>query len=70
MIWETYLFNELLVDADDAQDTGNPFNYSWLLILISFVAWEEPPEYQGVDVHVPCKGARYHNIWFNKDNPQ
>ena len=70
MNYETYLLNELLFDATNVQDKVNPLNYSWLLILISFFAWEELPEYQGVDVLVPCRGAKYQNLWFNKENPQ
>ena len=68
--WSTYLLNEFLVDAINVQEKGNPFNYSWILILISFVAWEESLDYQGVDVPVPCWGARYQNIWYDKENTQ
>ena len=60
--WLTYLLNEMLVDAKEVQEKVNPFQYSWLLILIYFVAWEEPLNYQGVDVPVPCRGSRYQNI--------
>ena len=56
--WSQYILNELLADAKEAQDKGSTFHYSWLLILISFVAWEEPTNYQGVDVSVLCQGAR------------
>ena len=38
--WSQYLLNELLEDAEEAEEKGNTFHYSWLLILISFVAWE------------------------------
>ena len=52
-----YLLNELLVYAEEAQEKGNTFHYSWLLILISFVAWEEPANCQGVYVPIGCRGA-------------
>ena len=69
MNWLTYLLNELLEDAADAQEKGNILNYSWLLILISFVAWEEPLDYQGVDVPRSCRGTKHQNFWVNKENP-
>ena len=50
--WSQYLLNELLADAEEAQEKGNTFHYSWLLILILFVAWEEPLNYQGVDIPI------------------
>ena len=58
------------MDDTDIQEKGNPFNNSWILILISFVAWEDPPDYQGVDLPVPCRGEWYHNLWYDKENPQ
>ena len=68
--WFHYLLNELLAYAEEAQEKGSTFRYSWLLILIVFVAWEEPTKYQGVDVPMPCKGTIYYNIWFDRENPQ
>ena len=54
MNYLTYLLNELLEDVINAQEKGSPFSYSGIFILISFVAWVEPPHYQGLDVLVPC----------------
>ena len=36
-----------------------PFTYSWLLILITLVAWMDLDDYQGMDVEAVkvCKGA-------------
>ena len=42
--------------------------YSWKLILISFVKWAETPNYQGMDVLVPCWGVSYQNLWYDKNN--
>ena len=56
------MLNELLEDVVESQEKGNAFDYSWLIILISFVAWVEPPNYQVVDLLVRCTGARYHNV--------
>jgi hypothetical protein len=38
--WVTYLVNQLEIDCKEAQDQGHEFHFSWLLILITFVAWE------------------------------
>ena len=65
--WSQYLLNKLLADAEEVLEKGSTFHYSWLLILISFVAWEEPANYQGVYVLVLYRGGRYQNIWFEKD---
>ena len=32
--------NQLDIDCREAQDQGHEFHFSWLLILIAFVAWE------------------------------
>ena len=51
------------------QEGKQPFTYSWLLILISLVAWMEPIDYQGMDVEEMkvCKGACYQNLWRVKE---
>ena len=68
--WLTYLLNELLEDVEEVQEKGNPFHYSQLLILIYFVTWEKPPNYQWVDVPFQCRGARQQNLWFEKEKPE
>ena len=68
--WSQYLLNELLEDVKKVQAKGSAFHYSWLLILISFVVWAEPTNYQGVDVLVLCRGIRYQNLWFDKELSQ
>jgi len=42
MNWEKYLINQLELDCRQAQDQGYEFHFSWLLILIAFIAWELP----------------------------
>ena len=64
----TYQLNELLVDCINSQEKGNPFNYSWILILISFVTWIKPPYYQGVDVPVLFWGEQYQKLSYDKEN--
>ena len=46
MNWSLFLLNQLTKNAVVAQDREQPFSYSWLLILISLVAWMEPENYQ------------------------
>jgi hypothetical protein len=36
----SYLVNQLEKDYCEAQDQGYEFHFSWLLILIAFIAWE------------------------------
>ena len=42
--WSQFLVNELLQDAATSEEEGRPFHYVWLLILISFVVWSNPPK--------------------------
>ena len=60
-----FLLNELMEDAVLAQQVGNPFTYSCLLILITLVGWMEPTHYQGMevdDVNI-CRGAQCKDLW-------
>ena len=68
MNWSLFLLNRLLEDALVAQ-TGRPFSYSWLLILIALVAWMEHKDYQPMTVEAVkvCHGARYQNLWWVED---
>jgi hypothetical protein len=40
MNWVSYLINRLEQDFCEAQHQGYELHFSWLLILISFIAWE------------------------------
>jgi hypothetical protein len=40
--WVSYLVNHLEKYCCEAQDQGYEFHFSWLLILINFIAWEMP----------------------------
>jgi len=44
MSWAPFLLNQFLLDCAEAQDKEMEFHYPWLLILIAFIAWEEPEE--------------------------
>jgi hypothetical protein len=40
MNWAKYLVNQLELDCKEARDQGYEFHFSWLLILIAFIAWK------------------------------
>jgi hypothetical protein len=42
MNWAQYLVNQLDLDYRGAQEQGYEIHFSWLLILITFIAWELP----------------------------
>jgi hypothetical protein len=68
MNWANYLVNELEKDCHEAQDLGYEFHYSWLIILITFVAWKMPegatfPEIEPSEPLV----ARFSTLWYTND---
>ena len=66
--WSQFLLNELMDDMVDMQELlSAKFHYSWLLILISFVAWT-PPNYQPMDILVEYINTKFQNLWDDKDN--
>jgi hypothetical protein len=40
MNWEMYLVNHIDQDCREVQDQGYEFHFSWMLILITFIAWD------------------------------
>ena len=66
--WAVYVAKEFLEDARDAQEKGRPFHYSWLIILIALVGWQEPTEAQfaAVPTHIPGI-AKYASLWVSQD---
>ena len=50
------------------EEEKSKFHYSWLLILISFILWLDPPDYQSMDVPIVCLSAKYQNLWEDKEN--
>ena len=44
--WAAYIAKEFLEDVHDAQEKGRSFHYSWLIVLIALVGWQEPTEVQ------------------------
>ena len=66
--WSQFLLNELIDDVEQEQEEPrHKFHYSWLLILISFIMWSNPLDYQPMNVSVLFLGAKYQNLWENKN---
>ena len=67
--WSQYLLNEMLEDGEKAQEESKTkFHYSWLLILISFVVWSDPFDFQLLDVPVFFHVTKYQNLWKDKED--
>jgi hypothetical protein len=65
MNWEKYLVNQLYKDCHEAQDHGYEFHFSWLMILIMFIAWDMPegatfPEIEPSEPLV----AKFTTLWY------
>ena len=67
--WSQFLLNELMDDARKLKEQSmTKFHFSWILILISFVVWALPLDYQSMDIPVELLIMPYQNIWNHKDN--
>jgi hypothetical protein len=68
MNWVKYLVNQLEIDCREAQDQGHEFHFSWLLILIAFVAWELPEgaTFPDIDPFEPL-AAKFSTLWYSND---
>ena len=66
----TFLLNELLANIIDVHERGTHLTYLyWFLILIYFVAWVEPLNYQVMETNVSFRRAQYlKNLWFEEKN--
>ena len=66
MNWSLFLLNQLFKYAVTAQAGEQNFSYSWLLILISSIAWMEQEDYHSMLVVAEkvYKGVRYENLWW------
>lgn len=68
MKWVSYLVNQLEKDFHEAQDQGYEFHFSWLSILISFIAWEmnEGETFPEFELSEPL-AARFTTLWYSSD---
>jgi hypothetical protein len=68
MNWAKYLVKQLELDYREVQDQGYEFHFSWLLILITFIAWEIPegatfPDIKPFELLV----AKFSTFWNSSD---
>jgi hypothetical protein len=68
MNWESYLVNDLEKDYREAHDYGYEFHFSWLLVLIAFVAWKMPQEstFSEIESSEPL-ATRFSTLWYMND---
>jgi len=68
MNWASYLINELEKYCHEAQDLGYDFHFSWLIVLIAFVAWKIPKGSTFLEIE-PSEplAARFSTFWYNND---
>jgi hypothetical protein len=68
MNWVSYLINELEKDCREAQDQGYEFHFSWLLVLITFVAWKMPEgaTFPEIEPSEPL-ATRFSTLWYTND---
>jgi hypothetical protein len=68
MNWVKYLVNQLEIDCREAQDQGHEFHFSWLLLLIAFIAWELPEDatFPDLDPFEPL-AVKFSTLWYSND---
>jgi hypothetical protein len=68
MNWVKYLVNHLELDYREAQDQGYEFHFSWLLILITFIAWEmsEGAAFLDIEPFEPL-AVKFSTLWYSSD---
>jgi hypothetical protein len=68
MNWGNYLVNDLDKECFEAHDHGYEFHFSWLLVLIAFVAWQMPEGENFLEIE-PSEplAARFSTLWYRND---
>lgn len=68
LTWSHCLVEEIHLDCLKAQERRRYFHYSWLLILISLVTWEELVNMDFIK-QLPgcCLAMKYTSLWHLKD---
>jgi hypothetical protein len=63
-----YLVNQLELDCRGVQDQGYEFHFSWLLILIAFIAWELPEgaTFPEIEPFEPL-AVKFCTLWYSSD---
>jgi hypothetical protein len=68
MNWMKYLVKQLELECREAQDQGYEFHFSWILILITFIAWEIPEgaTFPDIEPFEPL-AAKFSTLWYSSD---
>jgi hypothetical protein len=68
MNWVSYLVNQLEQYCREEKDQDYKFHFSWLLILIAFVAWDmsEGATFPKVESSKPLV-MRFTTLWYSSD---
>jgi hypothetical protein len=68
MNWASYLVNQLEKDCCESQNQGYEFHFSWLLILIAFIAWEMPEgeTFPEIEPSEPL-AVKFTMLWYSSD---
>jgi hypothetical protein len=68
MNWVSYLVNKLDKDYHEVQDQGYEFNFSWILVLITFFTWKmlEGAAFLEVEPSKPLV-TRFATLWYTND---
>ena len=68
MNWVQYLMNQLQLDCRGVQDQGYEFHFSWLLILITFIAWDMPEGATFLDIDpFESLAMKFSTFWYSSD---
>jgi hypothetical protein len=68
MNWASYLVNQLKKYFREAQDQGYEFHFSWLLILIYFIAWEMPEGGTLIEIEsFKPLASNFTTLWYSSD---
>jgi len=68
MNWAQQLVNQLELDCKEALDQEYEFHFSWLLILVSFIAWEmsEGATFLDIEPFEPL-AVMFSTLWYSND---
>jgi hypothetical protein len=68
MNWVIYLVNELEKDYRKAHDQGYKFHFSYLLMMIAFVAWQMTKGATFLEIEPSDPLAmRFSTLWYTND---
>jgi hypothetical protein len=68
MNWASYLVNQLELDCHESHNQGYEFHFSWILILITFTAWEmlKGVTFPDIESFEPL-AAKFTTLWYLSD---